>query len=426
MTSTPGSSSAASPSVAAAGPVALPQGFRCFVTAAGLREQGDDVSVLLSTEEGTTSAGVFTQSLFAGASVTVSREMVGRGDARALVTVAKNANVATGEVGEANARELQQLAARVAGIAPEQTFIASTGVIGRRYPMDKLRAAFDVLGDAAQSAPDSAAGGGADAVAAATAMMTTDTHPKTATATVAGTDAQIVGIAKGVGMIEPNMATMIAAICTDAQISAADLDRVFRAVVDDTFNALSVDTDTSTSDTAVILASGAAGAVPEDAFAAALREVCLDLTRQLARDGEGATKLLTVSVSGARDKVQAKRVAKAILNSPLVKTAVHGADPNWGRVAMAIGKLGYAGGPDQDIDPDKLRIVFGDTTRSLETYPAFPGEAELAELEQIMTAENVEILVELGVADASAGGAATVYGCDLTREYIAINADYTT
>lgn len=426
MTSASGPSSATSPSVPAAGPVALPKGFRCFVTAAGLREQGDDVSVLVSTEEGTTSAGVFTQSLFAGASVAVSREIVARGDARALVTVAKNANVATGAVGEANARELQQLAAKVAGIAPEQTFIASTGVIGRRYPMDQLRAAFDVLGQAATSAPDTAAGGGADAVAAATAMMTTDTHPKTATAQIAGTDARVVGIAKGVGMIEPNMATMIAAICTDAAVSAAELDRVFRVVVDDTFNALSVDTDTSTSDTAVILASGAAGAVPEDAFTAALREVCLDLTRQLARDGEGATKLLTVSVSGARDKVQAKRVAKAILNSPLVKTAVHGADPNWGRVAMAVGKLGYAGGPDQDIDPEKVRIVFGDTTRSLETYPAFPGEAELVELEQIMTAETVEIQVELGVADASAGGAATVYGCDLSREYIAINADYTT
>lgn len=397
------------------GRLELPRGFRSFVTAAGLREQGSDVSVLaISPGAGhASSAAVFTQSLFAGASVVISREIAGRGDARAMVTVAKNANVATGEVGLENARELRELAARVAGVEPEQVLVASTGVIGRRYPMDLLRTAFAGMGDGA---------GGADAWAIAEAMMTTDTHPKTAEAPVPGSDARIVGIAKGVGMVEPNMATMIAVICTDALVPAETLDSGFRSVVDRTFNALSVDTDTSTSDTAVILASGEAGEVDREAFEEALGAVCLDLTKQLARDGEGASKLLTVSVTGARDDEQAKRVAKAVLNSPLVKTAVHGADPNWGRVAMAIGKLGRAGGPDQDIDPEKVRIVFGD----LETYPRFAGEAELAELTRIMAAETVEIGVELGVADGPGAGAATVYGCDLTREYIAINADYTT
>lgn len=398
----------------------LPRGFRCFVTAAGLREQGPDVSLVVADDtENASSAAVFTQSLFAGPSVRVSREARAGGAGRALVTVAKNANVATGQVGLDNARELQQLAAGVAGLDAGQVFVASTGVIGRRYPMDVLRSAFEGM-----AADDGGAGvvSGADAVDVAEAMMTTDTHPKTAEVQVAGTDARVVGIAKGVGMVEPNMATMIAAICTDAQVPADELDEVFRRVVDRTFNALSVDTDTSTSDSAVILASGAAGPVPADAFEDAVAAVCLDLTRQLARDGEGATKLLTVSVSQARDDAQAKRVAKAILNSPLVKTAVHGADPNWGRVAMAIGKLGYAGGPDQDIDPEKVRIVFGD----LETYPTFAGEAELERLTEIMSAESVEISVELGVDSSGDAGAATVYGCDLTREYIAINADYTT
>lgn len=400
----------------------LPRGFRCFVTAAGLREHGSDVSLIVADDtENASSAAVFTQSLFAGPSVQVSREALAGGAGRALVTVAKNSNVATGQVGLDNARELQQLAAGVAGLGAEQVFVASTGVIGRRYPMDLLRSAFDAMADdgGAGEVPE------ADAVSVAEAMMTTDTHPKTAEAQVAGTDARVVGIAKGVGMVEPNMATMIAAICTDAQVPAGELDEIFRRVVDRTFNALSVDTDTSTSDSAVILASGAAGPVPADAFEDAVAAVCLDLTRQLARDGEGATKLLTVSVTAARDDEQAKRVAKAILNSPLVKTAVHGADPNWGRVAMAIGKLGVAGGPDQDIDQEKVRIVFGD----LETYPTFAGEAELERLTEIMSAESVEIRVELGIddsGDGGDGGAATVYGCDLTREYIAINADYTT
>lgn len=404
----------------------LPRGFRCFVTAAGLREQGADVSVIaVDDSDAASSAAVFTQSLFAGPSVTVSREVAAGSAGRALVTIAKNANVATGQVGLDNAREVQQLAAGVCGLSPEQVFVASTGVIGRRYPMDKLRGAFDAMASARANLGAGAgtnAEAGADAVDVAEAMMTTDTHPKTAEATIAGTGARVVGVAKGVGMVEPNMATMIAALCTDAQVPADELDQVFRRVVDRTFNALSVDTDTSTSDSAVILSSGAAGPVPGQAFEDALAEVCLDLTRQLARDGEGATKLLTVTVTQARDDVQAKRAAKAVLNSPLVKTAVHGADPNWGRVAMAIGKLGYAGGPDQDIDPESVRIVFGD----LETYPTFAGEAELERLTEIMSAESVEILVELGVDTSDGAGAATVYGCDLTREYIAINADYTT
>ena len=408
--------------------VPLPAGFRAHAGSAGLREEGDDVVVVVNEGPAPSSSAVFTRSLFAGPSVVLSRANAASGRARGLVVVAKNANVATGEQGMANAREVLDRTAASVGVPPEDLLIASTGVIGRQYPMDLLRAHLDGLAGAEF---------GADAHAVAAAMMTTDTHAKTAVremTTTTGSPARVVGAAKGVGMIEPDMATMIAVVFTDAAVEPAVLDRAFRAAVDETFNCLSVDTDTSTSDTAIAFASGTAGEVAEDELRAALREVCLDLTRQLARDGEGATKLLTVEVTGARDRAQAKRVAKAILNSPLVKTAVHGADPNWGRVAMAIGK----NHEDTDIDPERVRIVFGD----LETYPAFPGEAELERLTEIMSAEEVTISVDLGVTDSaadaadaaggtdgaggSAGGSCTVYGCDLTREYIAINADYTT
>lgn len=224
----------------------------------------------------------------------------------------------------------------------------------------------------------------------------------------------MVGVAKGVGMIEPNMATMLAFVLTDAEVDHPTLDRMWRRAVDETFNCLSVDTDTSTSDTAVVMASGAAGPVPEAALGVALREVCLDLTLQLARDGEGATKLLTVTARAARDRSQARRVAKAILNSPLVKTAVHGADPNWGRVAMAIGKCE----DDTDIHPGSVVIRFG----GMETYPERPSDEGLRRLSRIMSADHVEIEVELGTGQAEA----TVFGCDLSAGYVRINADYTT
>ncbi|MET3862358.1 glutamate N-acetyltransferase/amino-acid N-acetyltransferase [Dietzia sp. 2505] len=400
------------PETRPSGPIPLPAGFRAHAGAAGLREDGDDVFVVVADGPAVTSSAVFTRSLFAGPSVVLSRENAAGGRARGVVVVAKNANVATGEQGMADAREVLERAAGAVGVAPEELLIASTGVIGRRYPMPILRSHLDGLADADFDA---------DAVALASAMMTTDTHPKTArvevTTTTGGT-AQVVGIAKGVGMVEPDMATMIAVIFTDAAVEPGVLDTAFRGAVDGTFNCLSVDTDTSTSDTAIALASGAAGPVDQAELRRALEAVCLDLTHQLARDGEGATKLLTVEVTGARDRDQAKRVAKAILNSPLVKTAVHGADPNWGRVAMAIGKCHE----DTDIDPERVRIVFGD----LETYPAFPGQAELERLTEIMRAEEVTISVDLGVEGGAADGACTVYGCDLSREYISINADYTT
>ena len=247
------------------------------------------MAVIVSTRP-CTSAGLFTQSRFEGPSVTLSRPRAAAGRARAIVVVAKNANVATGAQGLRDAEEVTAAVAAVIGVPVDEVLIASTGVIGRPYPMDLLRAH---LGRLPQAAFD------ADAVQVARAMMTTDTVAKTAVQQAG--PARVVGMAKGVGMIEPDLATMLAFVLTDADVDGATLSRLWRRAVDDTFNCLSIDTDTSTSDTAAVLANGAAGPVNEAELAAALREVCLDLTLQLARDGEGATKLLTVTVRAAAD-----------------------------------------------------------------------------------------------------------------------------
>jgi len=278
-------------------------------------------------------------------------------------------------------------------------------VIGRRYPIDRVRAGVAGLPSVLESD---------DAGAAARGMMTTDTVAKLAEASIAGSAARVVGMAKGVGMIEPDMATHISLLFTDAAIPGPDLDAVFRRVVDRTFNCVSIDTDTSTSDSSVLMASGAAGPVDPEAFEAALDAVATDLTKQIARDGEGANSLIEVRVDRARDVAQAKRVAKTVVNSPLVKTAVHGADPNWGRVAMAIGKCS----DDTDIDQDRVVIRFGHT----EVYPRLLDDAALASLSDYMGGSDVLIHISLGCGDA----AATVWGCDLSDTYVRFNADYTT
>lgn len=394
-------------------PVLLPGGFDVHTGNIGIKDDTADVMLLRATDGSAAAAGVFTQSLFSGPSVKLSRQHIAGGQARAILVLSKNANVANGPAGDAHATELVELAARAVGCEPEEILLASTGVIGVPYPMAVIRGYFsDLAGPSPGNYPSHH-----DAVSAAAAMMTTDTHAKVAEARVGSGPARVVGIAKGVGMIEPNMATMIAVLATDAQIDPAALDATFREIVADTFNALSVDSDTSTSDTAVVLASGAAGPVELDALAGALRAVCVDLTRQLAADGEGARKLLVVHVSGASGREQAKRVAKSIVNSPLVKTAVAGADPNWGRVAMAIGKCES----DTDIDPANVTISFGDTR----VYPS--DAADPGRLADYLEGDEVEITVGLGVTDPTQpDGRFTAYGCDLTEGYIRINADYTT
>jgi glutamate N-acetyltransferase/amino-acid N-acetyltransferase len=384
--------------------ILLPQGFRAHVTNIGIKDLTDDFTLVVA--DGTCSAaGVFTQSRFAGPSVVVSREHIANLSARAVVVISKNANVATGAEGMANAREIVANVASTLNCATTEVLIASTGVIGRQYPMTNVRMGLT-------SIPQPCSETSADAVARG--IMTTDTVSKVAQATVSGSSSRVVGVAKGVGMIEPNMATLITMIFTDALIAPADLDRVFRKVIDQTFNCVSVDTDTSTSDTAIAMASGAAGVVDLVAFEQALYEVALSLTKQVARDGEGAEKLIEVHVDNARDYEQAKTIAKAIVNSPLVKTAVHGADPNWGRVAMAIGKCSHY----TDVNQEQVVIRFG----SQEVYPTQVNDQGLNELSAYMKGAEVRIHVSLNTGSNEA----TVWGCDLTDGYVRINADYTT
>ncbi|MEU1785390.1 bifunctional glutamate N-acetyltransferase/amino-acid acetyltransferase ArgJ [Streptomyces sparsogenes] len=380
-------------------------GFRAYTGHGGLREHGDDISIVAS-ERPATSAAMFTQSLFAGPAVVLSRAHAAGQNLRAVTTLAQNANVATGRQGEENAAEVVRRVAGILGIPEDEVLIGSTGVIGRPLPMATIRTHFDETSERGLAAFT------AGPLDVARAMMTTDTRPKTAVRTVG--QARIVGVAKGVGMLEPNMATMLAYVFTDADLSPTDLDRALRGAVNRTFNCLSVDTDTSTSDTVAVIANGAAGPVDPARFSEALDDLCLDLTQQLASDGEGATKLLRVTVGQAGDYGQAKRIAKSVVNSPLVKTAVHGADPNWGRVVMAIGK----NTDDTDIAPGNVTVRFGD----IEVYPEEPEADTLGKLVGIMSQDEVDIVIALGLGEAEA----TVYGCDLSAGYIRINADYTT
>jgi len=383
--------------------LSLPQGFRAHVTNVGVKDDTDDFTVV-AADTPCAVAGVFTQSSFAGPSVLVSRRNLQHGSARAMVVISKNANVATGEHGMRDAEEVVAGVATALGCLPTEVLIASTGVIGRTYPIERIRAGLAAI-------PTPLPGTDADAVARG--IMTTDTVPKTASAQAGA--ATVVGVAKGVGMIEPNMATMISMVFTDAALTSAALDAVFRRVVDRTFNCVSVDTDTSTSDTAVVLASGLAGEVDAAEFEAALFTVCESLAKQIAYDGEGASTLIEVHVDQANSAEQAKRVAKAIVNSPLVKTAIHGADPNWGRVAMAVGKSTTA----DEVDQAAVVIRFG----AMEVYPAALGEGDLAALAQYMRGAEVRIHVSLATGGSAV---ATVWGCDLTDGYVRINADYTT
>jgi glutamate N-acetyltransferase/amino-acid N-acetyltransferase len=384
--------------------ISLPQGFRAHVTNVGIKDATDDFTLVVA-DAPCAAAGLFTQSRFAGPSVLVSREHVADGKALGVVVISKNANVATGEEGMNNAREVVAGVARALGCNESEILIASTGVIGRQYPMDNVRSGLAALPAQPQ---------GISANSVATGIMTTDTVSKVAQCEVVGSGARVVGVAKGVGMIEPNMATLITLIFTDAEISSPDLQTMFQRVISRTFNCVSVDTDTSTSDTAIVLASGKAGKADLAALENALFDVALSLTKQVARDGEGAEKLIEVCVDNARDYEQAKTVAKAIVNSPLVKTAVHGADPNWGRVAMAVGKCSEY----TDIDQASVIIRFG----TQEVYPRQIGADDLSALSTYMKGSDVRIHVALNTGTESA----TVWGCDLTAGYVRINADYTT
>jgi glutamate N-acetyltransferase/amino-acid N-acetyltransferase len=380
-----------------------PCGFRSCAKNVGIRDETLDFTVIAS-DVPAAAAAMFTQSRFSGAAIIVGREHVADGQLQAFVINSKNANVATGEQGLANIREVVRLVAEELNISPADVLPSSTGVIGWQLPMEKLRSGVRGIADQLQVG---------QLHMAARAIMTTDTRPKLRACKIG--EAVLVGIAKGVGMIEPNMATMLSYFVTDAKIAPDQLKQYLKEAVELSFNMVSVDTDTSTSDTVAIMANGQAGEVDQDEFRRALTTMAIELAQELARDGEGATKLLEVTVERASSFAQAKQVAKSIVNSPLVKTAIFGTDPNWGRVAMAIGKCHE----ETDIDPEKVSIAFGD----LLVYEGHPlSQDNLPLLREYLKQSEVTIRVSLDLGDARA----TVWGCDLSYEYVRINGEYTT
>jgi glutamate N-acetyltransferase/amino-acid N-acetyltransferase len=379
-----------------------PQGFLSLAKNVGIKDNTLDLTVIYSTVRAR-AAAMFTRNRFPGAPVIVGRKHIANGFAQALVINSKNANVAMGKQGIDNAIETCRIVGEELGVNPYDVLPFSTGVIGRPLPMDKIRAG--LRGIRSELKPN-------NLKLAAEAIMTTDKYPKYYSCQVGS--AVIAGIAKGAGMIEPNMATMLVYLMTDAEWPKAALRPMLRRVVDRTFNCMSIDTDTSTSDTVVLMANGLAGKVKLAQFEKGLLQVCEYLTKEIARSGEGATKLITVDVKGAKTATQAKRVAKCVVNSPLVKTAVYGCDPNWGRVIMAVGKTF-----DPSIEPAKVTIRFGDTNVFKKGSPV---ECDLETLRKYLGQSEVMITIELGIGKASA----RVWGCDLTEGYIKENAYYTT
>jgi len=379
-----------------------PQGFLSLAKNVGIKDNTLDLTVIYSTVRAR-AAAMFTRNRFPGAPVIVGRKHIAKGFAQALVINSKNANVAMGKLGIENAIETCRIVGEELGVNPYDVLPFSTGVIGRPLPMDKIRAG--LRGIRTELKPN-------NLKLAAEAIMTTDAYPKYFSCQVGS--AVIAGIAKGAGMIEPNMATMLVYLMTDAELPKAATRPMLRRVVDRTFNAMSIDTDTSTSDTVVLMANGLAGKVRLGQFEKGLLEVCEYLTKEIARSGEGATKLITVDVRHAKTAAQAKRVAKCVVNSPLVKTAVYGCDPNWGRVIMAIGKSF-----DPSIEPSKVTIRFGVTNVFKKGSPV---DCDLEALRKYLGQSEVSIAVDLGIGKASA----RVWGCDLTEGYIKENAYYTT
>ena len=395
---------------------ALPEiaGVRFATVAAGVRYAGRTDVMMALFDRPAAVAGVFTRSKCPSAPVDWCRAHLSRGSARALIVNSGNANAFTGGVGAGAVAHVAEAAARAIGASPSEIFMASTGVIGE--PLDASRITRVIGTLVAEARADALLG-------AAKAIMTTDTYPKIATARVKVGDADVVinGIAKGAGMIAPDMATMLAYVFTDAAVAPGALQAMLSKSVERSFNAITVDSDTSTSDTLMIFATGEAEGAPriEDAadpsaagFRRALDKLLRNLAQQVVRDGEGARKFITVNVEGAASRKAAKRIAFSIANSPLVKTACAGEDANWGRVVMAVGKAG------EKAERDKLDIFFGkirvahDGARD----PSYDETAAWA----YMKRDAIEITADLHLGR----GRATVWTCDLTKDYVAINGDY--
>ncbi len=386
-------------------------GVRLGASAAGIRYRGRDDLVMMALAAGTVVAGVFTSSKCPGAPIDWCRDALAGGKARAVVINAGNANVFTGKAGVEATNATAAAAAQLVGCKPKQVFLASTGVIGEILPHDRLTSALPALHAALR--PDGWE-------AAARGIMTTDTFPKgaTRTARIGGVAVRINGIAKGSGMIAPDMATMLCFVFTDAKIPADLLQGMLKKGVDRSFNCTTVDSDTSTSDTVLLFATGAAGhpkvkdAADLKEFSAALADLLLDLALQVTRDGEGAQKLIRIEVTGAASAKSAKRIGMAVANSPLVKTAIAGEDANWGRIVMAVGKAG------EPADRDKLSIGVGGTwmARDGGVVPGYDETPVVAHMKGL----EVAIAIDIGLGK----GRATVWTCDLTHGYIDINGSY--
>ena len=401
-----------SPAPTTTGGVATARGFRAAGISAGIKAAKKLDLALVVSDTPATAAAVFTLNKVQAAPVLLSKEHLATsgGVVRAIVVNSGCANACTGDSGMADARAMAAETARVVGCPVEQVLVASTGVIGVALPMDKLRSGIP------QAFAALASSHGADA---AQAITTTDPFPKEscATLTVGGKTVTIGGMAKGSGMIGPNMATMLAFVTTDAAMPQPLLHRALTEVVNDTFNAITVDGDTSTNDAVMLLANGASGATIGDAdyasFVRGLRTVCLELALGIVRGGEGATKLVTVTVSGAGSSAEARQAAMAIANSLLVKTAIHGGDPNWGRLIAVAGRAGVA------FDPQRAKVTIG----SIVLFEGGrPYDDRAPQAADHLKGKEVSVGVDLGAGTETS----TVWTCDLSAEYVKINADYRT
>lgn len=380
--------------------IQTPKGFSSFVTCAHIKDDSEDLTVVHS-EVVCKAAALFTKNKVKGNPVLVGKKHIANGKIQTIVVNSKNANVATGKKGYQDVLDICQEVASQLHISVKNVLPSSTGIIGRRLPKEKIINSLQGLKQKFISP--------ADFSHVAKAIMTTDTFAKAVSVRFDGVT--ISAIAKGSGMIEPNMATLLSYFFTDAQIDLPSLRKIFKRVINKTYNSLSIDSDMSTSDTALILSNGLAGKIDKKKFEKELEKLATKLVRMLARDGEGATKLFIVDVVGANSKKDAKRIGKSVINSPLVKTAIYKGDPNWGRIYMAVGKTKKI-----KTNIKKMKIYWGNP-------PLFYSDNELEKLHEYLS-RNEEIYLTIDLQQGKKSW--RVYGCDLTEQYVHINAYYST
>ncbi|MFC1931869.1 bifunctional glutamate N-acetyltransferase/amino-acid acetyltransferase ArgJ [Chloroflexota bacterium] len=391
------------------GSVTSPEGFQAGAVCAGIKKANVLDLAILSSEVSCVTAGLFTTNRVKAAPVVFCQQQLRSGRVRAVVINSGCANACTGKQGLADTVEMAGLAAGAVGASPEEILVASTGVIGQLLPMESLRAGMNQIALSKDGGHE-----------LARAIMTTDTVPKEVAVKVAGSEVIIGGAAKGAGMIHPDMATLLCFLTTDASVDLVFLKSALRRAADVSFNMISIDGDTSTNDTVLLMASGLSGAEPisqgsrqADAFQQALNQLCIHLAKAVARDGEGATKLIEVAVNGAPGVGEARSVARTVVSSPLVKSAIHGNDPNWGRVLAAVGRSGV------EVIEAKIDLYIGDICLVKVGHP-LPFDEDVAV--KTLDRSEVAIVVNLNLGNASA----TAWGCDLSEEYVTINSQYTT